>query len=311
MSRESNKSIRFDYTGEVQEFEIPVSGLYKLEVFGASGGMSKSITGAPIGGNGGYSVGYKYFDKGSKIYICVGGKGETCPAPTPEYEGSDIIGYKGQQILGGFNGGGGATSYINDDNGWEHQGGAGGGATHISTTNRGELKNYENSKSEIIIVAGGGGGGVISLQNNTGWILQGGSGGGLEGGIPVLQMFDSGDGQEGSWDLFEDEYKSTQTSGYQFGKGRDNYSGGGGGWYGGTMERYGTYGGSGYIGGVPSVTYRGKTYESLTLTGTNNGNGSALITLMQNETPSVYLGTKEISAICFGAKEIIDIKIFN
>ncbi len=309
---------RFDYTGGVQEFAIPENGLYKLEVYGASGGTSKSATGQPVGGNGGYSAGYKFFDKGSKLYICIGGKGETCPEPWAQDSGDGGFEYIGQTIPGGYNGGGGATSYKNDldhNNGWMHQGGAGGGATHIATANRGELENYENFKSEILIVAGGGGGGLIQLEPNAGWLTKGGSGGGIEGGAPVLLSYDYGDIDDDenppTWDFEEDIWKPTQSGGYQFGKAQSAYSGGGGGWYGGYCKRRGCFGGSGYITGVPTITYKGKTYEPSTSNGFQNGNGAAVITLIQKASPSVYLGTKEISAIYYGACDITDIKIFN
>lgn len=311
-------SLRFEYTGGVQEYVIPVKGLYKLEVFGASGGVSKSQTGSPIGGSGGYSVGYKYFTEDSKIYIVIGGKGETCPEPFEHSDGDGGFAYDDQEITGGYNGGGGATSYKNDginNNRWTHQGGSGGGATHIATTNRGELENYENFKSEILIVAGGGGGGWIQLENNSGWITQGGSGGGLDGGIPGLQMYDYGDIDEDqeppTWSFEEEKWQSTQTKGYKFGKAQSAYSGGGGGWYGGYCKRQGCFGGSGYIGGVPTVVYKGKTYEPSTVNGYNSGNGAAVITLMQRSGPALYLGTKEISAVYYGARDITDIKIHN
>ena len=49
-------------------------------------------------------------------------------------------------------------------------GGSGGGATHIATTNRGVLSNYQSYKSDILIVAGGGGGGWYGgyASQNTG-----------------------------------------------------------------------------------------------------------------------------------------------
>ena len=50
------KTLTFNYTGDVQSFVVPQSGLYKLECWGASGGRNESYSGNG-GGNGGYSTG--------------------------------------------------------------------------------------------------------------------------------------------------------------------------------------------------------------------------------------------------------------
>ena len=87
---------RFDYTGNIQTYICPQTGLYKLEVYGAAGGASfnnNKIVGA--GGAGGYSIGYKYLTKGTILYICCGGKGED--------------GVKSRNAVGGYNGGGNGT----------------------------------------------------------------------------------------------------------------------------------------------------------------------------------------------------------
>ncbi len=268
----------FSCTKNVQAWTVPVTGYYQLEVWGASGGRScagadtsETSTEAALGGNGGYSVGYKYFDAGTTIYICVGGEGSTCPIKYVYEDWTHQI--VDNSISGGYNGGGGAGSYENDginNNAWPHLGGAGGGATHIATTNRGELKNYESNKSELIIVAGGGGGGCVVIENTFGKRTTGGSGGGLDGGIPVTYNHETS--------YSEDENKkSTQTTGYAFGEGQSGYSGGGGGWYGGRE----VYGGSGYIGGVmSSLNYNGQTYTSKTATSSHTGDGAVTITYL-------------------------------
>ena len=56
----------FDYTGNYQEFEAPVSGYYFIEAWGAQDGSNASS-------KGDYSSGYIYLSKGEKIYIYVGG----------------------------------------------------------------------------------------------------------------------------------------------------------------------------------------------------------------------------------------------
>ncbi len=149
----SNKvSQDFYYSGNVQEFTAPCSTTYKLEVWGASGGKDKQheAAGGRImdGGRGGYSSGEVNLQKGQKLYIVVGGEGES---------------YAFNNSGGGYNGGG--------DAGGDLSSGGGGGATHIATMNLGELSHYSNNRDAVLIVAGGGGGG--------GYFSTGGHGGGL------------------------------------------------------------------------------------------------------------------------------------
>ncbi|RHC72300.1 hypothetical protein DW830_14465 [Prevotella sp. AM34-19LB] len=63
-------------------------------------------------------------NKGTNIYICVGGHG---------------------------------NGYNNRIPGIGNPGPAGGGATSITTTNKGELSNFNGFRSEVLLVAGGGG----------------------------------------------------------------------------------------------------------------------------------------------------------
>ena len=53
------ESQSFSYSGGVQTFIVPYTGLYKLEVWGAQGGTKYS----GIGGKGGHSGGYKILEK--------------------------------------------------------------------------------------------------------------------------------------------------------------------------------------------------------------------------------------------------------
>ena len=126
----ANSWADYGYTGTPQEFTFPVTGKYKLEVMGASGGprtpsqqnfhwfLDKSFN----PGLGGYSYGYKDFNAGDKVALFVGGRGE------PAYN----EGHYSQMITyGGFNGGGngaaGPLYYNNPDPTWRNWGGAGGG----------------------------------------------------------------------------------------------------------------------------------------------------------------------------------------
>lgn len=165
----------YNYNGSTQTFTAPIDGLYKLEVWGAQG----SGTSGYSGGYGGYSRGYKILEKDSQIYICCGS--------TNSYNG------------GGSANGGGHTA-------------SGGGATHIATTNRGVLSNYNSYRSEVLIVAGGGGGAYHNDEEERG--TNGGSGGGVNGGSVTWY-----DGRNSSG--------ASQSSGNAFGVGGSSYI-----WYG-------------------------------------------------------------------------------
>lgn len=219
----------FGYNGGVQTYIVPVTGLYKLEVWG---GRPETFAmydyDARYGGAGGYSVGYKELTAGTVLYIaCGGGNGKT------------------------YNGGGELTH-------GDIRNGA--GATHIALVN-GTLASigYDNfvTNKKGLIVAGGGGSGTMYGS----WSFEGGSGGGLNG-------------ESISW--YGDHAGGTQTSGYAFGQGGPGAGGGLFGGHGGTS----CAGGSGYIGGVPAITYKGTSYSPQTTNGVNSGDGRATITLV-------------------------------
>lgn len=67
----------FPYTGTVQSFTAAVSGTYKLEVWGASGGdgTKNNQSLGSHGGLGGYTSGMVYLKKGQTVLINVGGAG--------------------------------------------------------------------------------------------------------------------------------------------------------------------------------------------------------------------------------------------
>ena len=147
----------------------------------------------------------------------------------------------------GLNGGGGGRA-------------SGGGASHIAFVD-GTISSIgkETFDAQGLIVAGGGGGGdgYADSDNN------GGTGGGVNGGNAYQKA------------------GGTQTSGNAFGQGgSSDWSGGGGGYYGGRGGTMGGSGGSGWIGGVPEITYKGITYTPATSNGASSGSGSATISLI-------------------------------
>lgn len=219
-------------TKDVKEFKVNKTGTYKLEVWGAQGG---SYGASYPGGYGGYATGLVQLQKGTSLWVCVGGAGA----------GNQSHGVR----QGGYNGGGKATS---DSDGNTRQG-SGGGATHIAIgdSSRGTLENYKVGETiyldEILIVAGGGGGSSANSQVPV-FVSRGGSGGGIKGGnasevkynnITYLAIGGSQDNMETA---------QHRVIG-KFGKGAETvYVGGGGGFYGGSVSGPGGGGGSGYIG---------------------------------------------------------------
>ena len=233
----SNINASFDYTGGEQTFIVPVTGIYKLETWGAQGGSYNDKI-----GTGGYSVGYIKLTKEDDLYINVGGMGGTTSTSTAE---------------GGYNGGGKAAYQGGFEN--KRYFSSGGGATHIALKS-GLLNTLENYKSDILIVSGGGGGSYYGTGDDN----KGGDGGGYIG--------NNGEQTTIGWGSFG--YGGTQTSGGDsicddttcssggyasqkkigtFGHGgyAENFSaGGGGGFYGGgaSIHVQSAGGGSGYIG---------------------------------------------------------------
>ena len=204
----------FTFKGSVEEFTIPVTGTYLLEVWGARGGYGRGPAGYNVGagGNGGYASGKRSFTKGDVIYVGVGGKGD---------DGSGTSTY-----YGGWNGGGNSVSDGNTT--W----GAGGGATHIAITNKFDrLRDYNSYRDNVLIVAGGGGGGGNYFASpNVGY--KGGDGGGTSGG--------NGAGTSPGYGGTSTSRGGGHYSGGGFGYGASGgcYSGGGGGWFGGGRRIY-------------------------------------------------------------------------
>jgi hypothetical protein len=68
-----NGVYEFHYTGNIVEFTVPTSGIYRIEAWGArgNGGNSSNPTGPP----GAYSRSYILLSKDEKIRILVGEEG--------------------------------------------------------------------------------------------------------------------------------------------------------------------------------------------------------------------------------------------
>jgi hypothetical protein len=243
----------FDYTGDVQSYTVPLTGTYKLEVWGAQGGGN--------GGYGGYSYGNIKLNQGSILYIHIGGAGES-------YNGNSggNGGYNG-----GGNGGNGSTDKI------AYGGSGGGGATHIASV-LGLLSTLSNNTSAIYIVAGGGGGSSTVFEN----LANGSAGGGVIGGSATADDYShsiNGGSQESGYAFGIGQQGASKL--VWEGAGAEGNGGGGGGWYGGYAYQgiginsccYGA-GGSGHIG---SSLISGTTGMQ---NGVRSGNGYARITFV-------------------------------
>ena len=254
----------FDYTGGIQTFIVPATGVYLLETYGAQGGNGAMGS----GGKGGYSKGYIPLTKGETLYVVVGGAGKTGANGT---------------VSGGYNGGGSSKS--SNSAGW--QCGSGGGATHIAKRT-GLLSALANYISDILLVAGGAGGGG---GTTSGWAtnLNGGTGGGTSGGDGSCSagwLSGKGGTQSAGGDGGEGYYGVDGSFGQGGNKPDNNVgigAGGGGGLYGGGSGCYyngGTAagGGSGYIGGVDN----GETTN-----GQRSGDGYAKITYYSRKSSGI------------------------
>ena len=245
----TNKNNPLEMEVGMSKVQISDSGKYKLEVWGAQGGSTKSSETISLeGGYGSYSVGYINLNKNDLIYIVVGEKGT-----------SSVYGVEAT-FDGGCNGGGYGRNGKDTDG---TSGAGGGGATHIAIM-PGSLSKLDENRNKILIVAGGGGG-SYSDTDGKGYSTKGGHAGGYIGGS-VVQIEDlcnsnctkynypSGGTQEnGGFGVTSWKTGATSSTQYvgTFGKGATgsgSYGGGGGGYYGGASGNYNAGGGgSGYL----------------------------------------------------------------
>jgi len=270
--KSSSLVTEFDYKGEGEAFTAPRKGKYKLETWGAS-------SSSPNASYGAYSVGEVSLEKGQTIYVYIGGQGRWCN------NNSNVA------CPGGYNGGG--SSF-----GGNQGGNSGGGATHIATTNRGVLSNYNSYRGEVLIVSGGAGGG---------W---GGTGGGVRGNRgrgDIASGFDgvyggtgasqSGGGTKENGALCQGTTGLNPTG--SFGLGGSAYdrqcggNGAGGGWFGGggsIRGHNGAGGGSGYIGNSLLLTTEDTTKHMTCYNCSTDGNAA----------------TKTISNTCYNTEAVSD-----
>lgn len=270
-------AVTITYSGGIQQWTVPLTGLYRLQAYGAKGGdmpYSSAYYRGGSGGQGGFAEGYLILGKDDIIYVVVGGAGAY-------YN-------RNARQAGGYNGGGAGSTAT------DYPYCTGGGATHIARVT-GLLSTLSAKISDILIVAGGGGGAGSSMhedgddrypQSNG----NAGAGGGTTGQTSPGYSYNGkkatgGSQNKGGVNTVDNNASSVMAG--RFGQGNVNWYGvfagaGGGGFYGGAAASQGGGGGGGssYIGGVPAIAYGEKTYTSRTTQGGNSGNGRAVITFI-------------------------------
>jgi hypothetical protein len=116
-SLSENVTYEFAYTGNIVQFQISLSGTYKIEAWGARGGGGSSSTG-PLGA---YSKSFVFLNKDERIKILVGEKGY------PGYNAGNHI----------YSGGGGGGTFIAKDRTPLCVAGGGGAFTYSSYSTNG------------------------------------------------------------------------------------------------------------------------------------------------------------------------------
>ncbi len=208
----------YDYSDSEGVFTVPISGTYKLEVWGAQGGGWFHVT----GGYGGYATGQITLSKNDKLYINIGRFGEN----------------KGEN-----------TNYIIP---------AGGGATYIALSSGKLSTFKNNLSSLLIVAGGGGGSEWAFGYGGSGGGFIGSAGGkGKENTMESITPTAQGATQTSGGTSTSIDSRSNSTNIYNgtFGQGGYSIGGdgggqGGNGFYGGGASDYagGGGGGSGYIG---------------------------------------------------------------
>ena len=231
----STNTAEYNYSGNYKIFTAPVTGRYRIDLYGASGGRSYNTfnytdqSNTQIG-KGAYTSGLITLHQGEALYVYVGEEGHTptsLKATTPSFNA-------------------GSSTVVSKDK--DDIAGGGGGATDVRLT-PGEWNNFDSLKSRIMVAAGGGGNNVSI--NSTTPVFKATNGGGPEitGTLTAWNQ---------TWTPIV-----TQTQGYKFGIGQSGYEsnlsggGGGGGYYGGVAKEDASQsgrasGGTSFVSGHPN-----------------------------------------------------------
>lgn len=187
----------FKYLNTFQEFVVPHSGIYKIELWGASGGDNSEITFfaenavgelskrtlISMGALGSYTSGEIRLEKGTLLYFYIGEVGKRNLKTTFNGGGSGALGgagYNGTNLSG-------RTDSI---------GLSGGGATDVRLVS-GEWNDFNSLKSRIMVAAGGGGA-TGEVYSDAGGISYAGGLTGYSGGYYAGHPFVDQNGKGGT-----------------------------------------------------------------------------------------------------------------
>lgn len=151
----------FKYDDKPQQFIAPISGYYKIELWGAEG---NSPIGSKLGGNGAYTSGNIWLNKDEVLWIYIGEHREGNQSQSAAtYSDNSSAGFAAPSFNAGSIGGPSESS-----------GYGGGGATDVRLVN-GKWHDAASLASRIMVAAGGGG--AVSYAGSA----YGGNGGALVG----------------------------------------------------------------------------------------------------------------------------------
>ena len=232
---------------------ILVKGFYYLSLFGASGGGDETQHSSVKEGFGGQAQGFYSINNTQKLFLFIGGEGQTGTTLAKGGWNGGADGAKGSRADGIFGGGGGGTDIRK---GTQYQ--------------------------DRIVIAGGGGGCGKDAQGYR-FDTHGGDGGGLNGEPSGFGVSNSRKGLGGKQiepgkGGFLSDYSNFGNDGEIFkgGEGKStagsSAGGGGGGYYGG---------GGGYeAGGGGGSSFIDNLINGTTQTGVNKGNGYIIIQML-------------------------------
>lgn len=244
----------FEYDDKPQQFIAPISGYYKVELWGAEG---NSPIGSKLGGNGAYTSGNIWLNKDEVLWIYIGEHREGNQSQSAAtYSDNSSAGFAAPSFNAGSIGGPSESS-----------GYGGGGATDVRLVN-GKWHDAASLASRIMVAAGGGG--AVSYAGGA----YGGNGGALvgeqgaraiSGSSAIVSSLPQGATQTtgGASGVITEGYGGNMGPAGQFGVGGNaggsgvdlQYGGGGGGGYWGGA-------GGGHTGGVVISGAGGSSYIS-------------------------------------------------
>ena len=264
-----NNTSYFNTSNGIQLWTVPADGTYRIEAWGAQGGLHISATNSP--GLGARMRGDFELIKGEIIRIMVGQQGQANPSGSVRGSGGGGGSFvirtpynTNPSILAIAGGGGGAD------------GSSGGGGISAVTSNNG-------TNNGTGTVAGGtnGNGGSASVGGGGGGFFGNGANATATGGASFTNGGNGGSGEA--------------AGGFAGGGGGDNTAGGGGGYSGGASGARATNGDGGGGGG----SFNSGTNQSNSA-GVRTGDGSVQITLIENTTPPPTLGLSGPETATFG-----------